>query len=649
MHAAARPPRYVAEVVVLAALGALLAAAVFAGGGSRPSALETVGLAALACAVAGVVAGLRGAVPLPRVDRAGAVTVLAVAGLVGWSGLSTLWSIAGDRTWEWFGRGLVYLAFLALGLLAGALTGGVRRVAALIAAVLGAALGWSLLGVAIPSLFEDGDRIARLREPVGYWNALALLADGALALGLWLARDPRVAVRLSGGLLGYAAVLALLLTQSRSGVLAAVVVVTLWLVLSDRRLEDGLRTALLAVPALAVGGWAFTRPALVEVEAVRADRVDDGRVFAVLALCGAAVVVAGLWLAPIGRLVAERRAAVRTALAVVAVVGTVVALGGLVAAVGNPFSWAGSQVRGGECVNDPGRLTDLCANNRLAWWGEAVEIAADRPVGGTGAGTYAIARRRVRDDATPGSQPHSVPLQLLADTGVAGLALGLLFAGGAVVGIRRGLRLAVGDERAPALALACLVLAYGIHSLADYDLDFLAVTGPALAAVGVLLAAGRPHLRMRAGWPALLGVAAIGATAALVLVLPELADRDVRRSLDASDAGRIEEAVDAAERARRLDPLSRAALEALAVAADAAGDRAAAVAWYEEAARLQPENPDVWYALGLYHAIATDDQCAAYAALNRSYTLDPNGTRWVPGGPLDVARNAVNEGACEDR
>ena len=46
--------------------------------------------------------------------------------------------------------------------------------------------------------------------------------------------------------------------------------------------------------------------------------VDDGRVFAVLALSGAAVVVAGLWLAPIGRLVAERRAAVRTALAVVA-------------------------------------------------------------------------------------------------------------------------------------------------------------------------------------------------------------------------------------------------------------------------------------------------------------------------------------------
>ena len=343
----------------------------------------------------------------------------------------------------------------------------------------------------------------------------------------------------------------------------------------------------------------------------------------------------------------ERRRAVRTALAVVAIGGALAAAGGVVAAVGNPFDWVSSQVRGGECENDPGRLTDLCANNRLAWWDEALEIAADRPVGGTGAGTFAIARRQVRDDATAGSEPHSVPLQLLADTGVVGLCLGLLFAGAAVVGVRRGLRLALPDDRAPAAALACLVLAYAIHSLLDYDLDFLAVTGPALAALGVLLAAGRPRAALRARLPGQLAVAAVTAAAALVLVLPAAADRRVEQSLTASDSGRIDEAVHAAERARLLNPLSLDALDALAVAADAAGDRDAAVAWYEEATRLQPENPDAWYALGLYHAIATGDQCAAYEALNRSYTLDPNGSRWVKGGLLDVARDAVNAGACE--
>jgi len=299
MDAAARPSGSVAEAVVLAALGTLLVAAVFAGGGSRGSALATVGLAALAAAAIGVVAALRGILPVARLDRAGSLAVGAAAALVAWTGLSTAWSIAGDHSWEWFGRGLVYLSFLALGLLAGALVSGARRVTAVMGVVLGAALGWALLGVAIPSLFEDGDRIARLREPVGYWNALALLADGALAIGLWLVRDPRLPVRVGGALLGYAAVLALLLTQSRSGLVAGLLVLVLWLVLSDRRLEDGFRLALLAVPALVVGGWAFTRPALVEVDALRDDRVADGRVFAILALTGAVLAVAGLWLVPV--------------------------------------------------------------------------------------------------------------------------------------------------------------------------------------------------------------------------------------------------------------------------------------------------------------------------------------------------------------
>ena len=141
---------------------------------------------AIACAAAGISLGLRGTLPLPRLDRAGAVTVAAAVALTLWAGLSIWWSIAGDLSWNWLARGLVYLAFLALGALAGAPAGGARRVAALVALVVGAAIGWALLGVAIPSLFPDGDRIARLREPVGYWNALALLADAALALGLWV-------------------------------------------------------------------------------------------------------------------------------------------------------------------------------------------------------------------------------------------------------------------------------------------------------------------------------------------------------------------------------------------------------------------------------------------------------------------------------
>src|SRR6185503_11368663 len=238
MDAVPRPGR-VAETAFLAGVGIVLAWAVLDGHGSRDGALATAGIVAIACAAAGITLGLRGTLPLPRLDRAGALTVVAAVALTVWAGVSIWWSIAGDLSWNWLARGLVYLALLALGALAGAPAGGARRVATLAALVVGAAVGWALLGVAIPSLFADGDRIARLREPVGYWNALALLADGALALALWLAREERLAIRLGGALLGYAAVLALLLTQSRSGVVAGVLVLALWLALSDPRLEDG--------------------------------------------------------------------------------------------------------------------------------------------------------------------------------------------------------------------------------------------------------------------------------------------------------------------------------------------------------------------------------------------------------------------------
>jgi tetratricopeptide (TPR) repeat protein len=646
MDAAPRAGR-VAQAALLAAVGLLLVWALLFGGGSGTGALARAGIVAIACATLALATGLRGRLPLPGLDLAGGVTVAAAAALTLWTGLSIWWSIAGDLSWDRLARGLVYLAFLTLGLVAGALAAGARRTSALIAAVVAAALGWALLGVAIPSLFPDGDRIARLREPVGYWNALALLADAALALGLWAARGPRVAARIAGCLLVFGATVAVLLTQSRAGVVGALAVLALWLLLSDERLEDASRLLVGAVPALLVGGWALARPALSEDGALRADRVADGKVFAVLTIVGALGVSLGAWRIPFARIAADYRRSAGRILLVAAAVVLLAGSIGFVAAVGDPYGWARSQFSRGECVNEPGRLTDLCANNRLQWWGEALDVAADRPVAGSGAGTFAVARRRYRESATPVTEPHSVPLQLLADLGIVGLALGLTVVGGAFFGIRRGLRSAVGGERPAAAALSCLVVAYAIHALVDYDLDFLAVSAPMLVALGALLAVGRPRASVRAGLPGLVAVGVVGVGAVLAVAFPALSDREVDRAYAAIDAGRLERAVDAADRARLLDPLALGPLQVRAVAADAAGDRAAAVAWYTRATELQPENPDTWYDLGWYLGVVVDDQCAAYAALNHSYTLDPKSSRWVAGGPLDVARDAVNAGACE--
>jgi Flp pilus assembly protein TadD len=133
----------------------------------------------------------------------------------------------------------------------------------------------------------------------------------------------------------------------------------------------------------------------------------------------------------------------------------------------------------------------------------------------------------------------------------------------------------------------------------------------------------------------------------VVLVTPRLAQREVDRSTRALDEGRLTLAASAARRARALDPLSLDPVYAAAAAADRAGDSDAARALYMRATEMQPENPEAWITLGLFELAARGDMCSAYQAFNAAYTLDPNGRQWVPGGPLDITREAVDAGACE--
>ena len=76
-----------------------------------------------------------------------------------------------------------------------------------------------------------------------------------------------------------------------------------------------------------------------------------------------------------------------------------------------------------EVVNDPSRLGSLDPNLRLCWWEEALDVYAHHGPEGAGAGTFEVARKRFRLDARNVVQPHSVPLQHLADGGVVGLGL----------------------------------------------------------------------------------------------------------------------------------------------------------------------------------------------------------------------------------
>jgi O-Antigen ligase len=637
-----------AGALVLAALvGAVVAGATFAGDGSDVGGTLPVGGAAvvlLACVLVGV--GL-GWLPSPRLGRSGATLVFAVLFLVVWTGLTVWWSIVGDLSWDAFNKSVAYAAFLGLGVVLGSAGGrlATRLAASMLALVLGATLLWALAAKVFPDLDPDGDRVARLRVPVGYWNALALLADVAIVLGLWLAstREHRRPFRIVGALLVYVATLALMLTLSRAGVVVGLAVVALWLLLAGQRVQSGLLLLASAGPAVLVGAWAFTRPALTEDVATRSDRAADGTVFGVLALVGAALVVALVAFGLRGSLDERARRRVGRGLVVMAVVLAFAAVAVFAVAAADAVS------TGRDCsevVNSPSRLGSLDPNNRLCWWGEAWDVFVHHRPEGAGAGTFEVARKRFRPDDRNVVQPHSVPLQQLADGGVVALALFVVIVLSGVAVCVCAVRRLPGTERRAAVALVAAPTAYLLHALVDYTWDFIAVTGPTMAALGVLAGAGRTEGVRRSRPLLALSVVVLAAVVLVSFTFPRLADRAERRSTRALAARDYERALDEADRARFFNPVSVDPLFARARVAESRGVSWKAERAYIRAVELQPDNPETWYTLGIFEFEVRGNLCAAYRFLNNAYTLDPSGSEWQKGGPLDVARDTVNEGGC---
>ena len=213
----------------------------FVDGGYFPGAWPPAITAFLTAAALAAVLGRR------VVSRPQALCAAGMAGLAGWTALSTHWSPVPEAAWPETQRTLVYVAAIV----AAALVGGsiLRGVLAGVALVCAYAVGQRLLQG--PPNPPDPIEGVLLQAPLGYANALgALAAIGVAVIGGWLVRDLRR--RLPGAVLLGLFVATLVLSESRGGWLAASVGLTVALALESGRVWLARGVALASVVLLGV-------------------------------------------------------------------------------------------------------------------------------------------------------------------------------------------------------------------------------------------------------------------------------------------------------------------------------------------------------------------------------------------------------------
>jgi hypothetical protein len=590
-------------------------------------------------------------------SRVGIAGVLLLAAFACWSAITLLWSVSPDQTWIELNRVLAYVIVLCLAIALGAshpralglVANGALAVALIVTAY---ALGQKLLpGLHIPGLFnlDQTGGVPRLQEPLGYWNALAIFVTFGVPIALSHAvngRHRRV-TRLAAACAVELMFLTVGLTYSRGGLLAlaVAVLVTIWLSRESLRSLVWCASAMIAAaPALALG---LALHPLTVAGTSLARRERAGAVLAlVLIACTGALILGGrrlLAIEPRLRLDPSRRRALGRLAALAAAAAVLLALVAVALSsrgIGGTVSHAWTSFTAPRAPSNvaPGRLltTD---SYRWLWWSEAARAFADRPAGGWGAGSFGVVHLLYRHNALPVQQPHSVPLQFLAETGAIGAFLGVaafaLLLRAAALGVRRR---PAGSTRLLAVALFAGAVAYVIHSLYDWDWNIPAVTLPALMFIGVLIGGSAPRegsersMRRRLaapGWK-LVSLAAVTTwlcAFALSAALPSLAASDVASALvkaSSASASTLGSAESDARLASRLDPLSDAGPRAQATIAIHRGRFSRARAYLSEAVGRDPTDELAWEQLALLYSGLGDRQDAA-AAARRVVALDPHG------------------------
>jgi O-antigen ligase len=270
------------------------------------------------------------------------------------------------------------------------------------------------------------------------------------------------------------------------------------------------------------------------------------------------------------------------------------------------------------------RLTDLRSLVYRGYlWRDTISAWSVDPWFGIGPGSMPWARQAAAPSQSfPVRQPHShdIPLGILGDAGLIGLAAALVVVASFVV-LAGPWRTRTLPGRAAFAVLAGLsvgMLFEDLTFLPGFNLLVMLLAALALGDAGAIRWEPMPSIG-RIRWavaPAIGAVApAIGAVALLaVMAFSDAAAIAYRSGIDAAGEGRWPEGYAQLQRATGLNPWHPTGAKSLAVAADRAGRPAAARAAAERAVALSPGDGPSWTNLAVLCAGQGDRECARMAA-----------------------------------
>jgi O-Antigen ligase len=601
---------------VILPMATALALIVFAAenGGYYPT---TWNWAALTLAGVGAIAlTLREAVALSRLEL---ITISALFALVGWVALSTFWTDSIPSTVREVQRDVVY----PVGALAAAVLFKRRSARPLLGAIYLAItlIAWYALATRIfPDHVNTFDPVSqyRLSRPIGYWNALGILAVVGILLGLaFAARGRNLVTRVLAASSLVVLAPTLFFTYSRGAWIALAIGLVTAILLDTKRLQL-IATALVVAPAPIVAVLIASQlEGLTRRGSTLAAATHDGHR---LAIAIAGLAIAGGALRWAQERISETIVAGRTARNAFGVVLVLTLVGGLVflfAHYGNPQTiaqrgWNSFVASPTASKNLNTRLLSLSSNGRTIEWHNAWHDYRAHPLLGSGAGTYEIWYLRHRTGDLKVRDAHSLYLEMLAEVGPVGLGLLL-------IALLTPLVAAVRARRHPLVATAAgAYVAFLVHAGVDWDWEMSAVTLTGILCGVALLIAGRREtnlLGLKVSRYALVGVAFSVAIFAIVGLLGNVPASRAGRAIENRDWSR---ASAEARKEIRWAPWSANGWRRLGQSEVGSNQLTAAGRDLRKAIRQDPQNWDRWFDL----ALATHGQVQRHA-LERALALNP--------------------------